>query len=235
MLASPSHAIDNLHVSSVVPVVLRGTAMNQSDPFNDLIERLCAGDDDACASVYRRFADQLLVHARRRFSIALQSRLDAEDIVQSVFRSFFRGCRAGQFDIDNWDHLWGILAAIAHHKCNRSRERHLAARRDVRRDVPLELDAAHADLRCLHTGDPNPEETAVLADLVTQLVDGLAPPGPQILLLQLEGHTHHEIRARVGCSFSTVRRTLDRIRDRLRRLSEAHPFLTDGGNPNEIR
>jgi hypothetical protein len=45
--------------------------------------------------------------------------MDAEDVLQSAFRSFFGGLENGKFAVEGEGDLWGLLAAITLHKLYR--------------------------------------------------------------------------------------------------------------------
>jgi len=63
--------------------------MAASDSFQDLIARLTAGEDAAATALFRRYGQRLIALARTRLDEAARRKLDPEDVVQSVFRSFF--------------------------------------------------------------------------------------------------------------------------------------------------
>ena len=61
-----------------------------ADDFDHLLmERLHEGDRDAATLIYVRYAERLLGVARRNTPADLRTRFDPEDVVQSVFRTFF--------------------------------------------------------------------------------------------------------------------------------------------------
>ncbi len=62
-----------------------------------LLVRYQAGEDDAATALYLRYASRLLEFSDRVTGDYLLSRIDAEDIVQSVFRTFFRRVSEGQY------------------------------------------------------------------------------------------------------------------------------------------
>src|SRR6476469_11243463 len=55
-----------------------------------LLLRLRRGEDDAATALYVRYARRLLALTRSKTSSDLDRQVEAEDIVQSVFLSFFR-------------------------------------------------------------------------------------------------------------------------------------------------
>src|SRR2546423_973538 len=110
-------------------------AMADDPSFDALMARLRAGDDEAAARVFHRFAAQLIALARCHLSRRVRQKVDPEDVAQSVFRSFFARQADGQFVLEDWDGLWGLLTLITLRKCHRQFERFTAGRRDVRREV----------------------------------------------------------------------------------------------------
>src|SRR5262245_63507372 len=119
--------------------------MKPEADLQSLLERLRAGDEDAAAEVFNRFAHRLIALARKQLQQTIRSKEDPEDVVQSAYRSFFWRQREGQFHIDNWDDVWGILTVITVRKCGRRMSYFRAARRNVRREVRLpDGEDAHA-------------------------------------------------------------------------------------------
>ena len=81
--------------------------------------------------VFARYARRLALLAARRLSQRVAARADGEDVVQSVFRTFFRRCARGDFRIDGSADLWRLLVTITVRKARASARRHTAGRRDV--------------------------------------------------------------------------------------------------------
>jgi RNA polymerase sigma-70 factor (ECF subfamily) len=195
--------------------------MTAEQSFDDLMTRLRAGDQDAAAELFRRFAGRLIGLARSHLDRRLQTKVDPEDVVQSVFKSFFPRVAAGQFELENWDSLWSLLVVITLHKCGHKREMFHAALRDVRREVaPPRPDEDSAARWEAIARDPTPSEAASLAETVEQVMRGLKDNEQQILELRLQGFTAAEIAAQVGRSEYTVNWVLKRIRKRLKHLRE---------------
>lgn len=194
--------------------------MPSTDSFAALMVQLHSGDENAAAAqIFQRFADRLIALARSQFQHGLQRKVDPEDVLQSVFRSFFRRCRDGQFELDSWDCLWGILAVMTLRKCGHLKEYFQAARRDVRRERDSTAEALQA-LGRLCAREPTPEEAASLTDLLECALRDLDERDRLIVTLHLQGYTHVEISEEVGRAERTVRRTIARTRKRLKRLEE---------------
>lgn len=180
-----------------------------------LLTRWRDGDQQAAAELYQRYADRLLALTRSRLSPKLAARFDAEDVVQSVCRSFFARARDGQFVLQQSDGLWQLLVAITLHKLRRQVKHHQAQKRAVSQEdngqevfgLPVEA-LAH---------DPAPEEAVALADVLEEVMRGCRPLDCRIIEMRLQGHTLEEIAAQTQRSEVTVWRVLKRVRQQLER------------------
>jgi RNA polymerase sigma-70 factor, ECF subfamily len=187
--------------------------------FPQLMARLRAGDQDAAAQVFQRFARQLITLARRRLDPHLRQKIDPEDVLQSAFRSFFVRNAEGDFDLANWDVLWGMLALITARKCAKQADYYHAQRRDVRREAAPAPRSDESEVGWEATDhEPTPAEAAVLDELVGELMHGLSDNERPILGLRLQGYSVGEIAAQVGRTERTVQRVLQRLRQRVERL-----------------
>ena len=104
---------------------------------HDLLEKLRGGDCEAATLLYRRYAKRLRQLIRAKCSPALARRLDADDIMQSVFQVFFQGALGGCYDVPAGEELWPLLLVIALNKIRSQGTYHRAAKRDVRLDLWL--------------------------------------------------------------------------------------------------
>src|SRR5262245_14761334 len=172
-----------------------------------LLGRLRDGDQAAGAELYRRYATPLRPYASGPSLAGLAHRFDADDIVQSVFRTFLRGAQAGRYAVPEGAELWGLLLVITLNKVRAAGQHHLAARRDVRLTRPLD-DSDGADA----TADPLRE--AVADDLLA----GLLPTLRRIVELRLEGYSVDEIARATARSKRTVERCLQECRHKLLRM-----------------
>src|SRR5258708_18737783 len=93
--------------------------MSSQDSFLSVRAHLERGDEAGAQQVFHRFANQLIAQAARRLSGRLKQKVDPEDVVQSVFKTFFRRQSEGQFALENWESLWGLLLQITLRKCSR--------------------------------------------------------------------------------------------------------------------
>jgi DNA-directed RNA polymerase specialized sigma24 family protein len=104
-------------------------------PSAELLARYHSGHDEAAAEeLFRRYAGRLTALARSRLSRALASRVDAEDVVQSAYRSFFLLARDGEVLLHESGDLWRLLVRITLRKVYRNARRHRADCRSVVRE-----------------------------------------------------------------------------------------------------
>jgi RNA polymerase sigma-70 factor (ECF subfamily) len=194
--------------------------MTSNESFDHLMRGLRARQDSAATAVFQRYAHRLVALARTKLTGPMRQKIDAEDVLQSVFKSFFIRHADGQFDLNNWDSLWTLLTVITVRKCLNSRQHFRAARRNVAREsAPA---ASAEDSRAgwdLLDREPTPDEATALADLVEQTMRSLDERGRQILTLRLQGCLVEDIAQQVGCAERTVRRVLDFVKSRLESLT----------------
>jgi RNA polymerase sigma factor (sigma-70 family) len=175
-----------------------------------LLERFRAGDDRAAEEIFARYFHRLTALARSRLAPRVARRTDPEDIVLSVYRSFFVSAREGRFVLGSGGDLWRLLAAMTKHKLLRQIRSQSAGRRSVDAELPLDrVDSAHFVKR-VH--EPTPEEAVALADELERVLSLLDSFGRRVFELRLQGLQLAEIAADTGRSERSVRRMLAQIR-----------------------
>ncbi len=184
--------------------------MGPSD--RSLLRRLKDGEDDAATALYLRYANQLRSLAGVQRSPALASRLDPDDIVQSVFRTFFRRAARDGYDVPEGDDLWKLFLVIALNKLRNAAAHHRAARRDVRQTITLGDQAGMAGVE----GDSN--DLVVLRMVIDDALARLPETTRSIVELRVEGFEVAEIAERSGRSKRSVERVLQRFREELKGL-----------------
>lgn len=195
-------------------VVGPGTGEDVADHPSDrsLLIRLRRGQQDAATELYLRYAQRLRSLVRARCSPQLARRLEPDDIVQSVFRRFFRRVLQGNYDVPPGEELWGLLLVIALNKIRTEESFHRAGKRDVR--------------LCSETPDPSvmqsftDDDAAHLQLCIEDALTQLPEQHRQMVELRIQGHEVSEIALHSGRSKRTVERILQDVRARLRRLLE---------------
>jgi len=176
-----------------------------------LMNRVRAGDQDAARLLYERYGEQLMALARRRISQRYCRRVDPEDIVQSVFRTFFGRAKAGQFHLEGPDDLCRLLARITVHKTLRQIAYHHMGKRDVKKEA-TDGDGSQDRLQELLGNDPTPLANTLFMDQLQHFLLHLRPQEREIVDLRLQGHTATEIAEKLNVSERTIRRLMERIR-----------------------
>jgi RNA polymerase sigma-70 factor (ECF subfamily) len=178
-----------------------------------LLRRFRAGQEEAATELYRRYAPRLHNLARRQCASGLSRRVDADDIVQSVFYAFFERARKGYYDVPDGNDLWQLILVIALNKVRSKRTHHQAARRDIR------LTASEKKLQTCSGADK--VEGQLLRLAFNEALSYLSDQEKQMVDLLIEGHEVAEIAAQVGRSKRTVERNLQNVRHRLSLILEA--------------
>lgn len=177
------------------------------------------GESAAAQQLFDRYVRRLLALTRKKLSPRLQRRIDAEDVVQSAYRSFF--ARAGQGDVvlQRAGDLWRLLAAITLNKLYRQTEKHSAAKRDFRRE-----ESASAEWPLGPSPEEDPQQAAAVVELVQQVMQQAGTKKARALEMRLQGHSVEEIAAAAECSQRTARRWLEEFRRELeKRFHEDAP------------
>ena len=181
-----------------------------------LLRRFREGSQDAATQIYVRYARRLRALARTRSSDALAARVDADDIVQSVFRSFFRGASAGGYDVPAGEVLWKLLLVIALNKIRAAGAHHNAAKRDARKTSGADIDQLGPSVR---RGDVQAYVTLRL--VIDDTLRGLPEAVRRIVELRIEGFEMAEIAAQTGRAQRSIERNLQEFRKKLDRLLKA--------------
>ena len=193
--------------------------MAETVVFKNLLLRLQAGDNEAGAAIYGQFASRLIALARQKLDPRVREKLDPEDVVQSVFLSFFHRHAGGEFEIHNVESLWGLLSLITIRKCGHKIEHFYAACRDVARESkPRTLDGEASRFWEAISDGPTPSQALLLAETLEGVMQPLDERQRKILTMSLQGYEHAEIATQLQCSERTVRRVLERVREQLEQM-----------------
>jgi RNA polymerase sigma-70 factor (ECF subfamily) len=184
------------------------------------LRRFRGGQHDASTELYLRYAERLHALVVRHSSKDLARRVDAEEIVQSVFRTFFRRAAHGHYTVPDGEEMWKLLLVIALNKVRAAGAYHRAAKRNVRQTVSGEaFDHAMESERGRDEG-----ALTVLKMVIEELLEGMPAANRQMIELRIEGYEVAEITEKVQRSKRTVERVLQGFRNRLEALiHEDHP------------
>ena len=178
----------------------------------DLLEGLRTGDQVAATTLFHRYAKRLQQLIRAKCSTALARRLDADDIMQSVFYAFFQGATDGCYNVPAGEELWPLLLVIALNKIRTKGAFHRAAKRDVRVTCGWDdTDAVRHALAHLEVDEPIP----FMKLIAEEALERMPPHQREIVELRVAGFEVEEIARRVGRSKRTVERLLQSCRRQL--------------------
>src|SRR5262249_42745230 len=105
--------------------------------FEQFLNDLRGHDEAAAQRLFAEFAPRLIDLARRRLDRRLRSKVDPDDVALSVMRTVCLRLHRGEFRLDGWDGLWGLMVRVALRKCARWAEYFGAQQRDLAREQGL--------------------------------------------------------------------------------------------------
>ncbi len=187
-------------------------AASTAEPTDgSLLSRFRRGEQDAATAIYLRYAKRLQLFARSQAGKDLAVRLDPEDVVQSVFRTFFRRAAEGHYVIPDGEELWKLFLVIALNKVRRLGEFHRAAKRDVGQTTALEKVE-----ECV-SGQQQLDEQSynVLQMTVDELLVDLPEVQRRMVTMRIEGHGVEQIAEVTKRAKRSVERVLQKFRSRL--------------------
>ena len=176
------------------------------------MRRCCAGSGGAMTMRQRNcicgYAQRLQLLARANTPDLLATRFDPDDVVQSVFRTFFRRAAEGYFDVPAGEELWQLLLVIALNKVRAWGKYHRRQKRDVRQTVGSTfLDEA-----------PSPDDQLslqILSMVVDETLQQLPALQQQMVAMRIQGHEVAEIADATQRCTRTVERVLQRFRQKV--------------------
>jgi DNA-directed RNA polymerase specialized sigma24 family protein len=185
----------------------------------DLYATDTARREEARSQIWRHFRERLAAEVRRRLDPRILRRAGDDDVVQSVFASFFAAAPGPAGPPRDRVELWRLLVHFTACKVANTAERHRARCRDVRREEPLDRPACGGAMvpyepADLHALDPANEAAA--REQFDRLLAALPCDLQQVFVMRLEGYTNAEIAARIGRVERTVELRMKTIRALLR-------------------
>ncbi len=178
------------------------------------------GDSTAEEQLHQAFVSRLVRLASSRINARFKSKIEPEEIVQSVFVSFFRRHAKGEFYFEDWNDLWALLVKITVRKCANKVEGFMAAKRNVNREIEGKVSNSRDSSINAIADEPTAEEVLIFNEMLDQLLDRLTEVQQQVVVLRLEGHSNLEISEKIGRSERTVYRALNEVRDTFRELDQ---------------
>ncbi len=176
----------------------------------DLLQLYIEGQDDAATAIFDRYVSRLIALARSRIGPKLKRRIDAEDVIQSAYRSFFVHAKDDQYQLNKAGDLWRLLASITLHKLYGQIEKQTAAKRSINNEEPTDLAAVAAT-----APEPSPAEVIAIVEELNSVTQNLPLEERLVFAARLQGQGIAEIGKAVEKSERTVRRLLARVKRKM--------------------
>ncbi len=164
------------------------------------------GDESAAAELFHLYASRLLSVAERSMNQRVKRRVDGEDVVQSVFRSFFQRTRNDEYQIDGASELWRLLVKNTVNKARMKARFHSAERRDARSE-----EAVFVESLCR---TPDAADAVAFMELIDVATEDLPEDHFEVLRMRMEGHSRTEIAKQLDVSRQHVYRVLATLQKR---------------------
>lgn len=187
--------------------------MNPAGTITEFFSQLQLGEHQAAEPLWDAFFPRLLRLARRTVSASQLKAVDADDIVQSAFISFWQQTEKGDFGSDmDRDQLWKLLATITVRKALGQLRRENAQKRGggaVTSESAFGSDGKSQFRLDQMLGQvPTQDFDLLCEERLLSLDEELRA----IAVLKLTGRTNQEIATELGCTVRRVERKLALIR-----------------------
>ena len=198
--------------------------MSKSTNISHWIDLVKGGDSAAADRIWQHYFDRLVRSVRARLHGQNRAVSDEEDIVLSVFDSFYNAAENGRFpDLSDRDDLWRLLLRMSARKVVDKRRHDRRQRRGGNVEVHS-LNPTGTDHNVFEAiGDePSPEMVLMMRESIEEFFSHLGVGNLRDLAsAKLEGYSNAELAARFGCSERTIERRLHLIREKCQQeLSE---------------
>jgi RNA polymerase sigma-70 factor (ECF subfamily) len=175
---------------------------------SDLIKNWRAGDPQAAAMLFSRYAERLTWLAEQHLSRKVAGRVDGQDVVQSAFRTFFRRAAKGEFQIDSSGKLWHLLVKITLLKARAKGRYHTAGMRNVNAEVDTGWQEALGH-------EPGPADAAALLDLIDTILRDRPALFREVLERRLQGESVTDIARKLKISRQSIYHILKQLQEKM--------------------
>jgi RNA polymerase sigma-70 factor (ECF subfamily) len=192
----------------------KGTDMpEQPKSLSELLERARQDSEGSAQEIVERYGPYILRAVRRRLNKKLRSKFDSVDFVQAVWASFF-ALPANRLQFERPQQLVDFLMGLARNKVvDAVRQRLETQKYDVNRELPL-YDSTAVDAREVKARGPTASQVAIAKEEWQRAQDSAVPREERIVNWIQRGQSLESIAREIGVSVKTIRRVLERIRQR---------------------
>ena len=182
------------------------------------IDQAKLGDSVAAHQLWQHYYDRLIRAARQHLRGQNRGMADEEDIVVSVFESFYRAAENGRFpDLSGRDDLWRLLLTMSARKIVDKRRHDRRQRRGAGADVRSIEQPGGEDEAVIQVigNEPTPDMVLMMTESFEQLLSHLGVGQLRDLAVgKMEGYSNAELALQFQCSERTIERRLHLIREK---------------------
>jgi RNA polymerase sigma factor (sigma-70 family) len=176
--------------------------------FQQLIQRMRDGSEEAAKELYVRFGSHIRRIVRRNLNKKLRSKYDSSDFVQAVWATFFADQPSR--NLDSPAALKAFLGQVARNKVVEVFRQRQTEKYNVNREHSLEGSAACQATR-VPAPQPTPSQVAVAKERWDQMLNQVPAQHQGILVLARQGNNLQEIADKLGVNEKTVRRVISKL------------------------
>lgn len=189
--------------------------MSNTNNVSHWIDLVKGGDSAAANRIWHHYFDRLVRSVRGRLAGHNRAVSDEEDIVLSVFDSFYAAAEQGRFpDLADRDDLWRLLLRMSARKVIDKRRHDRRQRRGGDVEV-LSLDGDEKTIIEAIGQEPSPEMVLTMQESMEQFFSHLGVGHLRDLAVaKLEGYSNAELARQFACSERTIERRLHLIREK---------------------
>jgi RNA polymerase sigma factor (sigma-70 family) len=188
------------------------------DSVSHWIDQAKDGDSVAAHQLWHHYYDRLIRAARQNLRGQNRGMADEEDIVVSVFESFYRAAENGRFpDLSGRDDLWRLLLKMSARKIVDKRRHDRRQRRGAGVKVQSIEHPGGQDEAVIQVlgNEPTPDMVLMMTESFERLLAHLGDGQLRDLAVgKMEGYSSAELALRFQCSERTIERRLHLIREK---------------------
>ncbi len=187
----------------------RAQTSNENSEFQKILERVCAGSDEAIWELIETYGPHIQRVVRRRLNHKLRSKFDSLDFVQMVWASFFNE-REKLANFKEPADLSRYLAILAKHKLLQETRRRLQG---IKHNVDMECELAGEaeDESAFGRKSNTPSQIVMARDELESMMANSSDRDRQIVELRMQGLKFVEIAERVGIHERTARDVIGKL------------------------
>lgn len=189
--------------------------MSAPSEFAQLMADVRSGSDEAVEQLIEKYGRAVLFAVKRGLRANLRVLYDSEDLVQSVWASFFR-LPVRQAEFNTPAELIGYLTKMARHRVVAKARLQSSQKRAAPGRCSLDSSIYQNQAQ---SAQPGPEEIAIARETEKRFEAHLPSRYRSIVELRLEGRTQADIAKELGIHERTVRTILQRLSDYSRTLA----------------